>query len=357
MLSGVRISILALVVGATCLAQFNNGNQTVILELPRVSQRAVVTQRIGLTDITITYHRPQANGREVFGDLVWYDRLWRAGANDTTTIEFTHPVKFEGQELPAGRYGLFIVPRKTEWTIIFSKNSTSWGHFSYDPKEDALRVRVKPLESTSRDTLAYEFTDLGPESATIAVEWARVTAPIRLTVDTKNITLASLRNQLRHLPGYKAESWYEAALYCVDHRFNYAEALTWIDHAIAEEERFDNLELKSQILAGLGKEDESAALLAKALAMASPDQRFMYGERLLREKKLDEAEKTFTEITTKHPSVWRAWYGLAKVQVVRGDRKAAESSLQRALAVASSQGERAGLKRLLERLAAGQGIG
>src|SRR3954470_3003088 len=114
-------------------AQFKNGNQTVLLNLPRASQRSVVTQRIGLTDITIAYHRPLVGGRTIFGDVVPYGRVWRAGANDNTTIEFTDPVAIQGHPLPAGRYGVHMIPGASEWTIAFSTNSTSWGSFSYDP--------------------------------------------------------------------------------------------------------------------------------------------------------------------------------------------------------------------------------
>src|SRR5213595_1875162 len=114
------------------------------LNLPDVSQAAEVKQRIALTDITINYHRPLVNGRKIWGALVPYGKVWRAGANENTTIAFSDPVSVEGQPLPKGTYGLHMIPNENEWTIIFSKNSTSWGSFTYDQKEDALRVKVKP---------------------------------------------------------------------------------------------------------------------------------------------------------------------------------------------------------------------
>src|SRR5260370_28204915 len=117
-------------------AQFKNGSQATELNIPRASQRGTVSQRIGLTDITITYHRPAAGGREIWGKTVPYGKVWRAGANENTTITFSDDVSVEGKSLAAGTYGLHAIPDKDQWTIIFSKNSTSWGSFSYDEKED-----------------------------------------------------------------------------------------------------------------------------------------------------------------------------------------------------------------------------
>jgi len=116
-------------------AQFKNGSQPTELNIPRVSQRGTVSQRVGLTDITIAYHRPAVGGREIWGKTVPYGKVWRAGANENTTITFSDDVSIEGKPLAAGTYGLHTIPDKDQWTIIFSKNSTSWGSFSYDEKK------------------------------------------------------------------------------------------------------------------------------------------------------------------------------------------------------------------------------
>jgi hypothetical protein len=339
------------------LAQFKNGNQTVLLDLPRVSQRAVLTQRVGLTDITITYHRPQAKGRKVFGNLVSYDRVWRAGANDNTVIEFTHPVTVEGQPLGAGRYGLHMVPGEQEWVVIFSTNSTSWGSFYYDKKEDALRVSVKPHPIAMRDTLRYEFDKLTPESTVVSMEWEQVAVPFTIAVASKEITLTALRNQMRHLPGYKSETYYEAAMYCLDNDFNYDEALRWVEQAIASNEaRFENLELKSQLLERLGRTKEAAEIHGQALSLATPQQKYMLGDRLLREGKLDEAERVFTEVSKANPEAFMHFYGLARLHVKRGNREAARKCLEQAMEHAPTPQNKAAMKRMLERLANGQTI-
>ena len=350
---GVATVLLA---GAPARAQFKNGNQTVLLDLPRVSQRSVLTQRIGLTDVTIVYHRPLVGGRTIFGDVVSYGRVWRAGANDNTTIEFADPVSIEGHALPAGRYGLHMIPGPSEWTIAFSRNSTSWGSFSYDAKEDALRVTVKPVKGAFTEALTYQFNDLKQDGATIALAWDTLVIPFAMSVDTKTITLASLRREMRHLPGFKAETYFEAAMYCVDNGFNYDEALQWIDKAIAMDDGFDNLDLKAQILERLGRRDEAAAIETKALKVAAPEQLFSYGDRLLREKGAAEARTFFTRLTGEHPEAWINWYGLAKAQSALGDRTAAKKTLEDSARYAVQPQHKAAVKRLLERLAAGQGI-
>jgi hypothetical protein len=359
----MRTRILCLACLATCAAptaawaQFKNGNQTVLLELPRVSQRAVLTQRIGLTDVTITYHRPKTNGRKIFGNLVSYDRVWRAGANDNTVIEFTHAVAVEGQPLGAGRYGLHMVPGEKEWIVIFSTNSTSWGSFFYDKKEDALRVTVKPRPISMRDTLRYEFDDLTPESGVVSMEWEQVAVPFKIEVASKEITLTALRNQMRHLAGYKPETYYEAAMYCLDNDFNYDEALRWVEQAIeSNEARFENLELKSQLLERLGRTKEAADTHAAALSLATPQQKYMLGDRLLREGKLDEAERVFTEVSKINPEAFMHFYGLARIHVQRGNRDAARKSLEQAMEHAPTAQNKAVMKRMLERLALGQTI-
>jgi hypothetical protein len=337
-------------------AQFRSGSQTVVLTLPTVSQRAVAAQRIGLTDITVVYHRPHVKGRKIFGEVVPYGRVWRAGANDNTTIEFQDPISIEGQALAAGRYGLHMIPGPEEWTVIFSKNSTSWGSFSYDPSEDALRVKVKPSEGPFRELLTYEFTELESDAASLVLEWERVVVPLKLGVDVKQITLRSIRNQLRHLPGFTSDAWNDAALYCLDNRFNYDEALEWINHSIQQDERFENLSTKAQLLEALGRSAEAAPVIEKALAMASAAQAYQYADGLMRDKRVDEAVRIFLRNQQQHPEAWIAWVGLARAQVVRGDRSAAARSLREALTRTPGEAARAMVQRLIQRLDAGEDI-
>ena len=143
-----------------CRAQTATG-ETLMLNLPRVSQHALISQRIGITDITINYHRPLANGRQIWGKVVPYGEVWRAGANENTTIRFTDPVMIEGQALDKGTYGLHMIPGETEWTVIFSKSTAACGSFTYKQEEDALRVKVKP-QAAGRENLFRYRSIVGP---------------------------------------------------------------------------------------------------------------------------------------------------------------------------------------------------
>jgi len=187
--------------------------QSFVLDLPLQSQRAEVSQRIGVTDITIDYHRPLVNDRKVWDGVVPYGKVWRAGANINTTIKFSDPVQIEGKPLDKGTYGLHMIPNADEWTIIFSKNSTSWGAFTYDQAEDALRVTVKPKPSDMHNALTYDFDDLQKDSAVVELEWEKIAVPFKVSVDVHNLAQANLKNQLRNLSQYTWMSWDDAANY------------------------------------------------------------------------------------------------------------------------------------------------
>ena len=197
-------------------AQFKNGAQATELNLPTISQRAVVTQRIGLTDITIIYHEPLVGGRELWGKVIPYGKVWRAGANENTTITFADDVSVEGKPLAAGTYGLHMIPNADQWTIIFSKNSTSWGSFSYDEKEDALRVTTKAQPAEFEEALEYSFEDVKPDSTAVTLRWVKLAVPFRVSADVNAIVLRSIQNQLRNTGGFTWAGYDEAALWLLD---------------------------------------------------------------------------------------------------------------------------------------------
>src|SRR5450755_4659750 len=221
--------------------------QSFVLDLPLQSQRAQISQRIGITDITINYHRPLVNDRKVWGDLVPYGKVWRAGANINTTITFSDPVQIEGKPLDQGTYGLHMIPNADEWTVIFSKNSTSWGAFTYDEAEDALRVSVKPKAADMHNALTYDFEELKPESAVVELEWEKVAVPFKVSVDVHNVVQASFKKQLRNLSQYTWMSWDDAATYLLGEKFDLDEALAYSNKSVASEDRYDNEITKSQI--------------------------------------------------------------------------------------------------------------
>jgi len=198
-------------------------------------------------------------------------KVWRAGANENTTITFTDDVSVEGKPLGAGTYGLHTLPDKDQWTIIFSKNSTSWGSFSYDEKEDALRVSVKPHAAEAFEVLTYVFDDVKPDSALATLRWEKLAVPFRVSVDVKAVVLKSVKNELRSVGGFTWGGYDEAAQWCLDNNYELEQALKWEDTSIQNEERFENLETKSRILEVMGKKEESAKVLSKAFDKAKRD--------------------------------------------------------------------------------------
>src|SRR5207302_358676 len=312
-------------------AQFKNGSQPTELNIPRVSQRASVTQRIGLTDVTITYHRPAVGGREIWGKTVPYGKVWRAGANENTTITFTDEVTVEGKPLGAGTYGLHTIPDKDQWAIIFSKNSTSWGSFSYDEKEDALRVIVKPHAAEAFEQLTYTFEDVKPESAVATLRWEKLAVPFQIGVDLKAVVLRSIKNELRSVGGFTWAGYDEAAQWCLDNNYNLEEALKWENTSIQNEERFENWETKSRILTAMGKKDEADKALATALEKANAIQLYVYARGFQRQGNAKRAFELFPQVPKKDPNSWVSHLALARIDSNKGDFPAAAKEMTQAI--------------------------
>jgi tetratricopeptide (TPR) repeat protein len=308
--------------------------QSFVLDLPLQSQHAEVSQTIGITNITINYHRPLAKDRDVWVGLVPYGKVWRAGANQNTTITFSDPVTIEGQPLAKGTYGLHMIPNPDEWTIIFSKNSTSWGAFTYDQAEDALRVTVKPKPAEMRNALIYEFDQLQPDSAVIEMEWAKLAVPFKVSVDVHAVVEASLKNQLRDLSQYTWMSWDDAATYLLTEKIDLDQALKYADKSIENEDRFENELTKSKVLTALNRKDDALAAQKKALALASPLQVHVYARGLQAEKHDEEAFVIFRENAAKHPDLWFVHAGLARVDSAQGKFDDAVKEMKLAMAAA-----------------------
>jgi hypothetical protein len=180
--------------------------------LPDASPAASVSQRVGITDIDVTYHRPAVNKRKIFGGLVPYNVIWRAGANENTTIKFSTPVKIEGQPLPAGTYGLFMIPAEQQWTVVFSKFAGAWGTYTYDQSEDALRVTVTAqTAANANERLLFSFDDLTNNAATLALQWDKVRVPVKIEVDLPTTIRAGIADALRTGKHWDANAWAAAA--------------------------------------------------------------------------------------------------------------------------------------------------
>jgi hypothetical protein len=321
-----------------------------MLDLPRQSQHAVVMQRIGITDITVNYHRPLATDRQIWGKLVPYGQVWRAGANENTTVTFTDPVTIEGQPLDKGTYGLHMIPGESQWTVIFSKVSTAWGSFSYKQDEDALRVTVKPHASEFHDALTYDFDDVKPESAVVTMRWEKVEVPFKVDVKVNEIVEAGIHRQIRGLNQYYWEGWDDAAGYFLASKTNLEEALKDEDQSIRTEERFDNVMNKSRILDAMGRNDDATAARNKALEMASAQQLYFYGRQLQGEKKQEEALALYRSNAKKFPDYWTSHVGMARVYSSQGDYDKAVKEMQTALTSVPDDANKSNLENYVKRL-------
>ncbi|MEZ4796135.1 MAG: DUF2911 domain-containing protein [Flavobacteriaceae bacterium] len=227
----------------TSLLTTNNTNAQ--LNLPAGSQKASVSQTVGITNISINYSRPSVNGREIWGALVPYgmnnlgfgtakESPWRAGANENTTIKFTTDVSVEGKPISAGEYGLHVVVKEDGGaTIIFSKNHTAWGSFFYEPSEDALRVEVQTNTIPHVEQLTYNFIDVTANSVIVVLNWEKKQIPFKIEVDVTNMVLADIRRKLQDQPGFTRQTWEQAAAFSMNNGGDLEEALSWINNAIA----------------------------------------------------------------------------------------------------------------------------
>ena len=348
--------VFALSVG-TALAQFKDGNQSVSLQLPETSQAAKVSQTLGLTEIDVSYHRPLVNNRKIFGtQIVPYGQVWRAGANENTVIEFSDPVTIEGQPLAKGAYGLHMIPNQDSWTVIFSKNSTSWGSFTYDQKEDALRVNVKPQKGEFHNALTYTIDDVQPDSAVVNLLWENVSVPFKVAVpNQKELVMANVRDQLRTLNHWKWDAYDDAAHYILDENLDMKEALAFLDRSTQLEERFENLMTKSAVLRASGQTEQADKVKEAALAKAQPLQLHIYARQLQQQKKQQEAFEIFKKNAAAHPDLWFVHTGLARVYSGEGKYQEAAKEMQIAIPGAPEQ-QRSAMEGLVKKLQANQDI-
>jgi len=299
----LSIAILILAAFAAALPAWA---QSALLDLPRESQHARIMQRVGLTDITINYHRPLVKGRKVWGGIVPYGQVWRAGANENTTIEFTDPVSVEGKPLAKGIYGLHMIPGENEWTVIFSKQAGAWGSFSYNQAEDALRVTVKPHAAEMEEALAYQVDGVTPDSAMVSLHWEKIAVPFKVAVNTHGVVAEHLHDQLRGRAQYNWDGWDDAANYLVAEHYDLEEALKYEDRSIAVEERFENLITKARILDALNKKEDATVARNKALGLANVLQLHGYGRQLQTQGQQEQAFEIFRVNMKKNPEHWTA---------------------------------------------------
>ena len=266
------------------------------LTTPRVSPPARVVQTVGLTDVSVDYHRPAVRDRRVWGDLVPYGEVWRAGANENTVFETSTDVMVEGEPLAAGRYGLHTIPGETEWIVIFSEQADAWGSYTYDPAEDALRVTVTPRPGPMAERLAYRFDDADQDSATLVLSWDRLEVPVSLTVDTPAVVLASMERELRGVAGFYPEGWAQIAAYALDQQRRLDDALGWAERSAEMRPSFAAAMTRAGVLDALGRSAEAARARDEAYAMASEDDVRAYARERRRAGQPEQAEAALSRL-------------------------------------------------------------
>lgn len=352
--------------------------QAVTLPPDGNNPKASASLSIGLVEVSITYHSPKVTGPDgadrkgkIWGQLVPYGMAnlgfgtcgdqcpWRGGANENTVFSVSHDVRIEGQPLPTGSYGLFFIPGPDEWTVIFSRNSTSWGSFFYRAAEDQLRVTVKPAASEYHHWLTYEFTDRGLDKATAAMKWELLEVPWTITVpDATDLYVDNLRRELRTSPGFSWQGWEQAARFCLERKTNLKEALAWAQNAVSlqyiGQENFTTLRTLADLQAANGMAVDADSTMAKALEhpTAGVMDLHQYGRQLLGRGEKEKALKVFELNAKRHPNVWPVNVGLARGYAAVGRTQDALKYAKLAVAQAPDEENRKNLEKIVADLEA-----
>lgn len=309
------------------------------------SPAAKVSQKIGISHVTVKYSRPSVRDREIYGTGIahyGYVNLgfgpadaapWRAGANENTIITFSDDAKIEGKTIPAGTYGFFIgIHEDGKADIIFSKNSSSWGSYFYNQEEDQLRVTVSTQEITHTERLTFDFVDIDNTGATAVLDWEKKRFPFKVEFDVHEIVLANARNELRSTTGFGWQGFTSAANYCVQNNINHEEALGWIDQAIANTRNFNTVFVKAQLeeqmsTGGDGRYYDEAAQLA------SNGQLNFMGYTMMGKGKSEKALEYFKLNTERHPDDPNTFDSLGECYKNMGENKLAIKALKKSLSM------------------------
>lgn len=329
----------------------------------RVSPKANVSQNISFATIEIDYSRPGKRDRVIWGELVPYGLApnvygngkpmpWRTGANENTTISFSHDVKVNSKDVSAGKYGVHMLVNEDEWTVIFSKDAEAWGSFFYEDKNDALRFKVKPQKVPAREWMMFGFENLSANSTDVFLHWGEIKVVFKVEVDQHKIVLDTYREQLTTLPGFYQAPWGTAARYCMQNNINLDEGMVWIDKALGMNggDNFNNKTVKAGLLTAKGQNDEADKLLESSVDDATENELNRYGYQLMGQSRLDDAIKIFRLNIKKHPESWNVYDSLGEALAKKGDTKGAREYYEKAynMAPAAQKAQIEGILKGLE---------
>ncbi|MEQ8478752.1 DUF2911 domain-containing protein [Fulvivirga sp.] len=313
---------------------------------PQVSGAASVSQKVGITDITVTYSRPSViDGRgndrsgQIWGQLVPYgftnlgfgtatEAPWRAGANENTIIEFSTDAEVAGKPIKAGKYGFHVaVYEDGKATLIFSNETDAWGSYFYDKADDVLRVDVQSEEIDQTNLLTYHFVDASLNEATLALDWEKKRIPIDIKVNTPELVYANFEAKLQGSEGFNIQSYQAAANYLVQNNIHLDAALRYASAAVEgqffSQKNFNTMALKAGVLTAMGKNDESDKVMEEALELpdANAGNYYNYGRQLIGQDKDAKAMEIFKAANKKWSDNWLAPHGLARGYSAMGDYK------------------------------------
>jgi len=338
--------------------------------------RAMVSEEVGITSITIKYSRPDVNKREgkIYGEgnRVPYgfkefniktgktESPWRAGANEATTISFEHDIKVEGRDLKAGTYALFMAMGPDKVTLIFSKQAGAWGSFYYTEADDVLRVDVKPVTlDKSVEWLKYEFIEHGEKHCVIALQWEKLSVPFRVDVDVDNIVIARLRQEMTGNKSFTPALELQAAQYCLNRNINLEEALAWSKQAVigpAGQRTYITFRNLAVAYEKLKRIPEADSVMTEALTIATANQYTAYGRQLISQKRTDRAMEIFKASEKRYGDVYGVNNGLMSGYSAKGDFKNAIKHAEKAMTQASDEATQKQIEGYIAKLKEGKDI-
>lgn len=278
-------ALLALPFAASLAAQDKPADKPAPVRLTplRVSPATTLSQEIGLSKIEIAFARPAVKGRKIWGDLVPFGQVWRAGANNATVITLSHPAKVAGKDVPAGSYGFFVLPGEKAWTLILNKKAKQWGAYDYKQEEDVMRWEVTPQAGPFLEYLDYRVMPTGIDGAVVELGWEKLRASFSVTFDTKALYWAHVEGKLKQAPDTDWVPWYQAAAYCQAQGIEPEKALAWIEKSLKAGESFWNHETAARILKDAKRLPEAQAHLQKAIDLSRGKAPKDYTENLEKE--------------------------------------------------------------------------
>ena len=328
------------------------------------SPAAKVKQTIGISEVTVNYSRPAVNDREIWGKLVKYgwnvegfgagnESPWRAGANENTTITFSHNAKVEGKDVPAGTYGLFfVINEDNSGEVILSKDHRSWGQFWYDAANDMMRAPIQIRDHAMTERLTYDFGNLDKTTGELVLNWEKKQFPVKISFDVDAIVVANAEEELKGTTGFSWRGYSSAANYCLLNDVALDKGIVWIDQAIAGARNFTNLQIKSGLVAKQGNKEESDKLMAEAMKVATEPELNVYGYQLLNQQDYDKAIEVLAMNTERFPESANCWDSLGEAYAIKGDKKNAIKNFKKSLSLDPPANVKANSEKYLKELGA-----